>query len=267
MESGPKAEPKKRSFAEIMARAKAAHTAGPTLGRIQHKALERAASKKEREEIKTEGARKARAAAKHEARPSGATHATRNESGLLRDRDGHRRGTTSTPSGGLVNRKAKKAPVVEEKKVKKAALATTGYTGTARPRPGGTSSKSKGSASGPLTASRVQPADKRRYGGALSRSRPEYDDEDDDLDDFIEYDDDEEPPYGHGGGGYGRGGYESPEESDMEAGMSDIDEEERRAEYQARREDQQQEALEKRLKLEKEEKKRKLLAAARARAR
>lgn len=72
------------------------------------------------------------------------------------------------------------------------------------------------------------------------------------MDDFIEYDD-EEPGYGQGGG------YDSAEESDMEAGMSDIDEEERRAEFQARREDQMQEALEKKLKREKEERRRRLM--------
>lgn len=252
VDSGPKPEPKKRSFAEIMARAKAAQAAGPNLGKIQHKTLEKGVSKKEREEMKAEGARKAKTAAKQ--------GAMRNGGGVPRDRDGARRGTSTTPPRGSTNRKAGKAPVVEEKKVKKAALATTGYTGTARPRPGAASSKSKGSSSAPNSASRARPADSRRYGGALSSSRRQYDEEDEDMDDFIEYDDDE-PAYGHGG----PGGYDSAEESDMEAGLSDIDEEERRAEYQARREDQQQEALEKRLKREKEERRRQLLNARAAR--
>lgn len=146
--------------------------------------------------------------------------------------------------------------------MKKAAIATTGYTGTARPRPGAASSKSNGTSSKPSSASRARPQDRRLYGGALSASRRQHEGEDDDMDDFIEYDD-EEPAYGYGRGG----GYESPEESDMEAGLSDIDQEERRAEYHARREDQEQEALEKRLRREKEEKRRRLLEAARARGR
>ena len=180
----------------------------------------------------------------------------------LHGRDSQRR-PDSADSGKPVNGKGKKAPTVEEKKPKKAALATTGYTGTARTRVGRPSPKPNGSRSTTHSAATPHPRDKPRYGGALSGSR-QYEEEDDDMDDFIEYDEEEEPGYGRGHGGR----YNSAdEESDMEAGMSDIDQEERRAEYHARREDQEEEALERRLKRDKEERKRRLLEAVRNRTR
>lgn len=83
------------------------------------------------------------------------------------------------------------------------------------------------------------------------------------MDDFIEYDDEEDVGPGYGLGPPRR--YDSmdeEDESDMEAGLTDVEEEERRAAAIARREDMEQEALEKRLKREKEEKKRRLMEAA-----
>lgn len=129
-------------------------------------------------------------------------------------------------------------------------MATTGYTGTARPRPGAKPSQSGSSLTSQRSGgSRLGSG----YGGGLS-ARKRRDDYDDELDDFIEYDDEEDDPYG------GRPRYDSyDDESDMEAGLTDIDEEERRAEMLARKEDQEQEALELRLKQEKE--RRKLLAS------
>ena len=91
-------------------------------------------------------------------------------------------------------------------------------------------------------------------------SRPRRtDDYDDELDDFIEYDDEEEEP------GYARAREYASEddESDMEAGISDIDEEETRAEKVAKIEDAREKALEEKLRREKEARKAAALAAAR----
>jgi hypothetical protein len=241
-----------------MARAKAAQAAMPNLGRIQHKTLEKGLTKKERDELKAEEARKLKKTARRDAPRAGGYGRAASSA---RDRGAQRDGNPSSSGGKPVNGKMKKAPAVEEeKKVKKAALATTGYTGTARPRPGASSKADRGS---DRADSDSRSRDRPLYGGALSGSRRRYDDEEEEMDDFIDYDEDEGPGYGYGGGG--RGGYDSMEddESDMEAGMSEIDEEETRASYYARREDQEQEALERRLKREKEERKRKLTESSR----
>jgi len=157
---------------------------------------------------------------------------------------------------------AKRTAPDEPKKIKKAALATTGYTGTARPRPGTPANAKSGATSRPSAG--VRPRDKPRYGGPLSGSRNRYD-EDDDLDDFIVDDEDEEQQPGYGNPGRYQY-YSDEEESDMEAGISDIEDEEQRAERQARREDMEQEALERRLKQEKEERRRRFLEATKAKA-
>ncbi|KAK0730729.1 hypothetical protein B0H67DRAFT_605621 [Lasiosphaeris hirsuta] len=245
-DSGPQSEPKKRSFAEIMARAKANTSARESFGKIQHKSVEKTLTMRERKELKAEEARKLKKGKRQvSGKPGGIAAPLQN--GAI--------GTTqrSLSSAGASRARDAPAPVTEEKKIKKAALATTGYTGTARPRPGAAPAK-PGAASRP--SQEAKPSERARYGGALSRPR-RHDDYDEELDDFIEYDDEEEEP------GYGlgrRAEYDSAEdESDMEAGLSDIDEEEARAERQARREDLEQEALEKRLKKEKEERKRKLM--------
>ncbi|KAL2263388.1 hypothetical protein VTK26DRAFT_7027 [Humicola hyalothermophila] len=249
------APPKKRSFAEIMARAKANSELRESLGKIQHKTIERGPTMKERKEMKAEEARMARMAARKATPGKGGVAATPS-----RDASKAPGSRVATTSGSTSTKKS--ASAVEEKKVKKAALATTGYTGTARPRPAATAPAKTGATSRP---SSVGPSrDKPRYGGPLSSSRRRYEDEDDDLDDFIEYDEeDEEPGYGAGR----RYRYDSyDDESDMEAGLSDIEDEETRAERYARREDQEQEELEKRLKREKEERKRRFLEASKAKA-
>lgn len=122
-----------------------------------------------------------------------------------------------------VGKAAKPAPV-EEKKVKKAAVATTGYQGTARgpaktDKPAASSTKSSGSA---------------RPRMPFQRPRRRDDEYDEDMDDFIEDDEEveEEPRYGRQ--------YSYPDEedeSDMEAGLTDIDNEEEEADRYARRED------------------------------
>jgi protein SPT2 len=234
-----------------MARAQANAPVRESFGKIQHKPLEKPLTMRERKELKAEEARKAKLAGRHQAsgKYNGSAAAARGASG----RPGQKPGTALAAKGPK-----DKTPPVEEKKIKKAALATTGYTGTARPRPGSTVSK-PGTAPRPGgEADRERP----RYPGGLSRPR-RYE-EDEELDDFIEYDEEDEPT----GYGYGRGReYNSAEDdSDMEAGLSDIDEEEQMAEKVARREDLKEMELEKRLKKEKEERKRKALAALKSKA-
>ncbi|KAK4240632.1 hypothetical protein C8A03DRAFT_31226 [Achaetomium macrosporum] len=246
------APPKKRSYAEIMARAKANSELRESLGKIHHKTVERSMTMKERKEMKTDGSKKARMAARN-----GTSGRARGTGMPLRDigkASGARQNAASDPTN------TQKTAPVEEKKVKKAALATTGYTGTARPRPGTSSTGKPGAAGRPGSA---RSRDRPRYGGSVSSSRKKYDDDDDDLDDFIEYDDEEEAGYGIGTQ-YRYDSYD--EESDMEAGLSDIEDEEQEADRHARREDMEQEALERRLKREKEERKRRLLEAAKTKA-
>ncbi|AEO65387.1 uncharacterized protein THITE_2112315 [Thermothielavioides terrestris NRRL 8126] len=247
------APPKKRSYAEIMARAKANAEQREALGKIHHKTVERSMTMKERKELKAEELRKAKSAARKVV--SGRTSAS---STLARD-TGQASGARDRALSGSTN--GKKTAAVEEKKVKKAALATTGYTGTARPRTGAATTARSGAVSRPTTG--AESRDRARYGGPLSMSRKRYEEEDDDLDDFIEYDDEEEEQSGYGiGRRYQYDSYD--DESDMEAGLSVIEDEELEADRHARREDQEQEALEKRLKREKEERKRKLLQAAKS---
>lgn len=238
---------KKRSFAEIMARAKANSEQRESLGKIQHKTIERGSTMKERKDMKAEEARNARIAARKTAagKASASGVASRNGTKPPAARDG-----TSSESTGT-------------KKVKKAALATIGYTGTARPRAGTSSAAKAGPAGRP--SSEAQSRDRARYRGPSSTSRRKYEEEDDDLDDFIEYDEEDEEEQGFGNSRRYR--YDSyDDESDMEAGLSDIEDEELEADRHARREDMEQEALERRLKQEKEERKRRLLEAAKAKA-
>jgi hypothetical protein len=77
------------------------------------------------------------------------------------------------------------------------------------------------------------------------------------MDDFIDYDDEDD----EGGPRYD---YASDASSDMEAGLEDIDGEERLAEQIARREDIEQERLERKLKADKEARKRQALEQLRA---
>lgn len=146
----------------------------------------------------------------------------------------------------------KRAAEVEpaEKKLKKAAQATTGYAGTARPKPGSAAKTKDAPRGGALLNAPVA----RR--GSSKRSHLE-DDYDEDMDDFIDYDDDDD----EGGPQYG---YASDGSSDMEAGLDELDGEEKRAELLARKEDIEQERLEKSLKAAKEDRKRKALEALRA---
>ncbi|KAK0718935.1 hypothetical protein B0T21DRAFT_317846 [Apiosordaria backusii] len=241
-ETGP---PKKRSFAEIMARARENQEARESLGKISHKPVERNSTMKERKGLKAEQSRQGKTVARKGSSAPPAPSRTGIKNGVERNR----------VSPGASSAKAKAAAEEENKKIKKAALATTGYTGTARPRPGA-ATKSKAS-NGPDRDPRAKVRERPRYGGSRSR----YEEDDDDLDDFVEYDEDDDDPYAYGR----RGGYDDmSDESDMEAGLSDIEVEETAAERRARLEDKQEEEREKRLKREKEERKRRALEAMRA---
>lgn len=244
-----KAPPKKGSYAEVLARAKKAQEAMGQVGRIQHKKVE----KKEKEPAaradprqpmrKPAGARAYQGTAKAGQRPGTNGAAMRNGT-AVRDARGK---PTGKPS---MNERDEE----HEKKVKKAAQATTGYTGTARPRPGASSKKDAAPRGGAL----LNRASHRPGASKSSRYGDDYDEE---LDDFIDYDDEEDD---QGGPRYH---YDSDGSSDMEAGLDDIDVEERQAERIARREDIEEERLERTLKAAKEDRKRKALEALAARKR
>ncbi|KAI0197615.1 hypothetical protein F4808DRAFT_438709 [Astrocystis sublimbata] len=250
--SNPSQAPKKGSFKDIMARAAKAQEVMGQVGKIQHKSTDKAPVKKEREVTKPGQKLGMGLAAKGKAAPSSYTGTGRAATNPGRD-NGPPGATPRLPSKNGSARdvkaagKSKPASAVNEvaeKKVKKAAVATTGYAGTARSRPGTTAGN------GP---SRGDQRPRHGAGGLLgpprtSRRSKYEDDYDEELDDFIEYDDDEDdagPRY-----------YDSDGSSDMEAGMDDIDGEERRAERAALEEDRREQALEAKLKREKEERKR-----------
>ena len=220
----PKA-PKKGSFAEIMARGKAAQTTLGQVGKIQHKKIEKLPSKREREAIAARKGKSIQKGLDPKSKFGGTVPAQ------IRD------GRNGVKGNGKVGNG--KASVEPEKKVKKAAMATTGYAGTARPKPGGSKPASKTSAA--ASSSR----DKDRFQGRGSSRRYEYADEDEDDEEMEEEED-----------------YYS-DESDMEAAAFEVDEEEEEAARIARKEDAEALADENRHRREKLEKKRRLEAMAR----
>lgn len=233
-----------------MARGAKAQEVMGKVGMIQHKSTDKGTVKKEREVVKPEQKSGTGPGAKGKpgtsyagtSRPSTSTGRDNGPAGLP-TRPGARNAPSKDGKPGSKSKAASTANEVAEKKLKKSATATTGYAGTARPRPGAAASK------GPSRG------DQRARGGGLLEPprmsrRNKYEDEyDEELDDFIDYDDEEEQD---GGPRY----YDSDGSSDMEAGLSDIDTEERRAELFAREEDKREQALEEKLKREKEERKR-----------
>ncbi|KAI0521359.1 hypothetical protein F5B22DRAFT_596609 [Xylaria bambusicola] len=243
--------PKKGSFKDIMARAAKAQEVMGKVGMIQHKPIDKASVKKERETAKPEQKSGAGSGAKGKmstsytgtGRPSGTTNRGNAPAGAPA-RSVSKAGAAKDGKTGPKSKSGSAANDVAEKKVKKSATATTGYAGTARPAPGAATKK------GPSSRGDQRPG----RGGLLEPPRmgrrSKYEDEyDEELDDFIDYDDEEDdmgPRYG----------YDSEGSSDMEAGMSDIDTEERRAELYAREEDKREQALEEKLKREKEERRR-----------
>jgi len=222
--------PKKGSYREILERGRKAQAAMGNFGKIQHKPVERGPRKHERQELKAERAQGPRKApngsgSKHVPTPGRTQSRAVDHDGLVPRK--------------VVNGKATNGKVSGEKKPRKAALATTGYQGTARPPPGATAVALGRSAGATGSRDRVGH-------GSLPFARPRrrrYEEEDGDMDDFIEYDDDE--PFEGEPTRYGHGADEDEEdESDMEADLSDIDKEEARASYIARKEDEEEAALE-----------------------
>ena len=221
------------------------------VGRIQHKKVEKGAVKRDRADDRAEG-RGPKGRPAH--RPAGHKSTQVNGRGD-RAGPGDSRAALKTQSKMAPNQKPSAAKPIEDAaggKVKKAAQATTGYTGTARPRPGAAAKKRDAPRGGALLN-----APAPRSGSSKRRG---YEDEyDEDMDDFIDYDDEEEEGP--------RFGYASDGSSDMEAGLDELDVEERRAEYIGRREDVEEDRLEKSLKVAKEERKRKALEDLRAASR
>lgn len=222
----PVKPPKKGSYAEILARAKAAQATLGKVGRIQHKAIEKGLSKRERQELKEQGSQPHRAS-KKPSQSDVRTHA----------RDG--RNGAHGKSGKAASRV--KIPAVPEKRIKKAALATTGYTGTARLNPAAVKSSKS------TTPSRG--AEKSGYGRSSSGRRDTYSGEDEEEED----EEDEEEDYG------------SDVSSDMEADVFEVDEEEERAARIARKEDEEALREEARHQREKVEKRRRLADMAKGR--
>ncbi|KAF5005950.1 hypothetical protein FDECE_7648 [Fusarium decemcellulare] len=258
-----RAAPKKGSFAEILARGQRAQATMGQVGKIQHKKVEGGNNKKEKE--KEEPKPDPRAAKK--ARPGQPTGYTgtakpgqRNGTpvnGHGRDgRNGKPLPPAKTERGKMAGSKASGGrappppPEEEQKKFKKAATATTGYTGTARPRPGNPAKKKDTPRGGALLSAPRAPRP--------THSKSRFDEYDEELDDFIDYDDEEDDDGGP------RYDYASDGSSDMEAGLDELDVEERRAEQIARREDIEEERLERKLKADKEARKRQALEALRA---
>lgn len=235
--------PKKGSYAEIKARAAAQAQKLQTIGKIQHRAVEKQSTKREQD---VEDARLAKKGVRPGSKPSAG----------LQSKDGTHSNGNGLPDRGVKGLGQKGAAgkagnravaLVEERKPKKAALATTGYSGSARPPP----SKAKpGAGKSGDARDRARPPNPL---GMFSRPRPKDDEYDEDMDDFI--DDDEDEPEDEG---YGRRYRYADEDddSDMEAGYSDVEDEEVAAARLARLEDQREEAILEQRRREKEARKR-----------
>lgn len=214
-----------------------------TIGKIQHKAIEGKPTKKEREQAAADEAKLAKKGLKPGSKPG--------TNGTLGNGNGIGIADPSKALGqkGPIGKSGKAAPV-EEKKMKKAATATTGYAGSARLPP----SKGKPGAAKPSAPDKARGRDKQpnpmgMFGGGRRRKDDDYDE---DMDDFV-VDDEEEEAYGYEAPRYRYA--DDEDESDMEAGYSDVEVEETQAERLARLEDQREEAILERRRREKEAKK------------
>ena len=219
----PSKPPKKGSFAEIMARGKAVQSTLGQVGKIQHKKIEKLPSKRDREALLAQRGKSIQKGVDLNSKFGGGVV------GRIHDK------TNFVKSTGK-SRPPK--PLEPEKKVKKAAIATTGYAGTARPKPGDSNNASQSFASSSRGKSKAP--------SRVSSRGPQYEyiseeEEDEDMED-------QEDCYS--------------DESDMEAAAFEVDEEEELAARIARKEDAEALAEENRLKREKLEKKRKLEALA-----
>lgn len=218
--------PKKGSFAEIMARAKAVQSTLGQVGKIQHKKIEKLPSKREREAMAAQKGKSIQKGLDPKSKFGGTTQAHIREA------------KNGLKGNGKVGNNGKMPSVEPEKKVKKAAMATTGYAGTARPKPGAYKPSSRTMAGSSSSRDRDRFHDRgssRRYGYA---SEEEEDEEMEEEEDYYS------------------------DESDMEAAAFEVDEEEEEAARIARREDAEALAEENRHKREKLEKRRRLEAMA-----
>jgi protein SPT2 len=263
--------PKKGSYAEIIQRAQIGQERVGPIGRIQHKPLSQTTSsgsgRTAPSMARRPGGRKVWRSEKLAGNGLVQSQAHR---GVAQDRSSRETSSdrATQPAKSAAGQKiqvfnrigGKIQPAEPEKKVKKAALATTGYKGTARPVVNSkVTAQARNEAGGAPYRAGGNVKGAARYAGLLGSRRSRREEEDDEeMDDFIEYDDDEDaqPDYLRA-----RGRYDESEEdeSDMEAGFTDMEFEDQRASAIAQREDQEQEALERKLKREKEERKKKLL--------
>ena len=199
--------PKKGSYAEIMARAKA-NQSKPSVGTINHKPKEQIAPSYKKElKLKQRAMRDKKLGIKSDSRPG--------SSGSL----------SSSSAPGPVASKKVAAPAYKGTAKSKPQLPQPSYKGTMKP-----------------ASSAVEPPTVRDR-NAYHRS-PRYDEyvatDEDDLDEIEE---DE---------------HASDESDDMEAGFTDVEQEETVAEKAARKEDEEEARLEAKLKKEKEERRKRL---------
>ncbi|MCJ1449785.1 hypothetical protein MMC28_000113 [Mycoblastus sanguinarius] len=207
----PKA-PKKGSYAEIMARSKAAQDKPPAVGTISHKPKEKiAVSYKKELKLKKKALKDKKLGIKSASRP----------------------GSSDSKSSSPMPQSSKKKAI------------QPGYQGTAKPKLQPTY---KGTMKPVSADEKSASRDRNRDSGQASRNRiNEYaatDDED------LEDEDEDEDGEGSGEG--------SDESDDMEAGFSDVEQEESVAARAARKEDEEEARLEAKLKSEKEERKKRL---------
>lgn len=249
---------KKGSIAEIKARAAAQQEKLQAIGKIQHKATEKPLTKKERDEAAAE-LRLQKKGLKPGVKPGTGFLAKTGSNGLQRSGNGHidrERGAIQKASTS--GRPGRPAPV-EEPKRKKAALATTGYTGSARTVAG----KAKPSASKPSAPDRGRDQDRDRRPNPMGMfsqpRRRREDDYDEEMDDFVVDDEEEEEDAYASRYRYA----DEDDDSDMEAGFSDVEDEEAAATRLAILDDKKEQELEERHRREKEARKHRLLAGRR----
>ena len=236
-----KAAPKKGSYAEILARAKAAQTVSAHVGVIKHKPKE-TLSKRERLALQVEASGKSKTKAKDRATNGKDTSDSKGSSLAPSNMPGRHRDAASL--------KLKKCP-------------EAGYKGTARPIPEpsykGTMNRST---TGVSSTTRRKDADDRTYNRSRSNSvtRPLAKSQR-----HADYSDDDDEDEGMNGEEEGVD-YES-DLSDMEAGAFDVEEEEQLSSKVARREDEAELRKELELKKQKDAMRRKLTQMAPARRR
>ena len=241
-----KAPPKKGSYAEILARAKAAQTTSAHVGVIKHKPKE-TLSKKERLALQAEASGKSKTSSK-----------TREVAVNGRRNTPDSKGSSPAPSA-IPNRNRDNTLSKPKKPTE------VGYKGTARPLPETSYKGTMSRSSTTMPTSRTKSTNDSTFPRSrstsatrpISRGKSRYAADDNDVDDEDEDEDEdgEEPDE-----------YES-DLSDMEAGAFDVEEEEQISSKVARREDDEEARKELELKNRKDEMRRKLTAMAAAKRR